>query len=147
MEKSTNRDVQAHACYALALLLATREHRAPPARHRMIAPRKKEAASEPQTDEKHREEIQVLYGRLLTEFRDIKFSRKKTFGDIALAALEKFKASSAGNGAALMPFAEGVGLEVGMIAPEIQGLDTTGAPMRLSDYRGRVVVLDFWGDW
>jgi peroxiredoxin len=34
-----------------------------------------------------------------------------------------------------------------MAAPEIRGLDTRGGPMRLSDFRGKMVVLDFWGDW
>ena len=28
-----------------------------------------------------------------------------------------------------------------------QTLDTNGRPMRLSAYRGNVLVLDFWGDW
>jgi hypothetical protein len=32
-------------------------------------------------------------------------------------------------------------------APEIAGEDLDGVPFCLSDYRGRVVVLDFWGDW
>jgi hypothetical protein len=32
-------------------------------------------------------------------------------------------------------------------APEIAGEDLDGVPFRLSDYRGKVVVLDFWGDW
>lgn len=36
---------------------------------------------------------------------------------------------------------------VGMVAPEIEDEDTDGRPMRLSDYRGRVVVLSFWGNW
>ena len=40
-----------------------------------------------------------------------------------------------------------VGLDVGMRPPEIEGLDTNGRPMRLRDYRGAVVVLDFWGHW
>ncbi len=39
------------------------------------------------------------------------------------------------------------GFEVGDLAPEIEGEDVTGAAFRLSDYRGKVVVLDFWGDW
>ena len=38
-------------------------------------------------------------------------------------------------------------LQVGMTAPDIEGVDLDGQPMKLSDYRGRVVVLDFWGDW
>lgn len=36
---------------------------------------------------------------------------------------------------------------VGMVAPEIEGTDVDGAPLRLSDYRGKVVVLVFWGTW
>lgn len=39
------------------------------------------------------------------------------------------------------------GLAIGDIAPEIAGFDLDGAPFRLSDHRGKVVVLDFWGDW
>ena len=35
----------------------------------------------------------------------------------------------------------------GLAAAEIAGADLDGAPLRLSDYRGSVVVLDFWGDW
>lgn len=38
-------------------------------------------------------------------------------------------------------------LAVGSVGPEIAGFDLDGAPFRLSDYRGKVVVLDFWGDW
>ena len=36
---------------------------------------------------------------------------------------------------------------VGKKAPEIIGTDLEGKPMRLSDYRGRVVVLSFSGHW
>lgn len=38
-------------------------------------------------------------------------------------------------------------LEIGKVAPEIQGKDVDGKSFKLSDYRGKVVVLDFWGDW
>jgi hypothetical protein len=38
-------------------------------------------------------------------------------------------------------------LSVGKVAPDIVGEDVDGTPMKLSDYRGKVVVLDFWGDW
>lgn len=40
-----------------------------------------------------------------------------------------------------------VGLEVGNLAPEIEGVELGGTTMKLSDYRGKVVLLDFWGDW
>ncbi|MCS6975501.1 MAG: protein kinase [Gemmatales bacterium] len=36
---------------------------------------------------------------------------------------------------------------VGMPAPEIDGEDLGGACLRLSDFRGQVVLLDFWGFW
>ena len=39
------------------------------------------------------------------------------------------------------------GPKVGQDAPEIQGADLDGAPFKLSDYRGKVVMLAFWGDW
>ena len=38
-------------------------------------------------------------------------------------------------------------LAIGKVAPEIVGADVDGKEMKLSDYRGKVVVLDFWGDW
>jgi peroxiredoxin len=41
----------------------------------------------------------------------------------------------------------GMGLKVGDAAPEIVGEDIHGKPMKLSDFQGKVVVLDFWGDW
>ena len=36
---------------------------------------------------------------------------------------------------------------VGMPAPDIAGPDLDGKPLRISDYRGRVVLLNFWGTW
>jgi hypothetical protein len=38
-------------------------------------------------------------------------------------------------------------LRVGKVAPDIEGEDLDGVAFKLSDYRGKVVVLDFWGDW
>jgi peroxiredoxin len=36
---------------------------------------------------------------------------------------------------------------VGQPAPEIEGTDLDGKPMKLSDFKGKVVYLDFWGEW
>ncbi len=36
---------------------------------------------------------------------------------------------------------------LGQLAPALQAVDFNGKPARLGDYRGRVVVLDFWGYW
>lgn len=38
-------------------------------------------------------------------------------------------------------------LAIGKSAPEIIGKDVDGKEMKLSDYKGKIVVLDFWGDW
>ncbi|MBM3961406.1 MAG: hypothetical protein FJ306_05825 [Planctomycetes bacterium] len=35
----------------------------------------------------------------------------------------------------------------GNVAPDIEGADLDGVAFKLSDYRGKVVFLDFWGDW
>jgi hypothetical protein len=35
-------------------------------------------------------------------------------------------------------------LEAGHRAPPLEGADAEGRPMRLEDYRGRVVLLHFW---
>ena len=53
------------------------------------------------------------------------------------------------------PFAEVVSdnlfqlekLYIGAIAPDIEAADLEGVPFKLSDYRGKVVLLDFWGHW
>jgi len=38
-------------------------------------------------------------------------------------------------------------LRIGMVAPDIVAPDIDGVEFKLSDYRGKVVVLDFWGNW
>ena len=39
------------------------------------------------------------------------------------------------------------GPQVNEPAPDIVGEDVDGKEFKLSDYRGKVVVLDFWGFW
>jgi hypothetical protein len=38
-------------------------------------------------------------------------------------------------------------LRIGKVAPDINAEDLDGTKFKLSDYRGKVVILDFWGDW
>lgn len=38
-------------------------------------------------------------------------------------------------------------LQIGMVAPDFEAVDENGAAWKLSDYRGKVVVVDFWGNW
>lgn len=79
------------------------------------------------------EEVEALFQRLQSDkFRDLKpyEGRDKTYGDIAESSLFELK-----------------NLQIGKIAPDIEGSDLDGVDFKLSDYRGKVVVLDFWGDW
>ncbi|MFY9345893.1 MAG: hypothetical protein WAT39_25600 [Planctomycetota bacterium] len=36
---------------------------------------------------------------------------------------------------------------IGNVAPDIEGEDLDGVAFKLSDYKGKVIFLDFWGDW
>jgi hypothetical protein len=38
-------------------------------------------------------------------------------------------------------------LSIGKVAPDIEGGDVDGKKFKLSDYHGKVVVLDFWAGW
>ena len=38
-------------------------------------------------------------------------------------------------------------LSIGCTAPDIVATDLDGVEFKLSDYRGKIVFLDFWGDW
>jgi cytochrome oxidase Cu insertion factor (SCO1/SenC/PrrC family) len=38
-------------------------------------------------------------------------------------------------------------LTIGKVAPDQEAIDENGVKFKVSDYRGKVVVLDFWGYW
>jgi peroxiredoxin len=44
-------------------------------------------------------------------------------------------------------FFEMTSLQVGCEAPEIEGKDAAGLEFKLSDYRGKYVIVVFWGGW
>ncbi len=74
-------------------------------------------------------QAEALYERVVSEFGDIE-SRRGTLGDQAERNLYEIR-----------------NLAIGKVAPEISGKDVEAIPFKLSDYRGKVVMLDFWGDW
>jgi cytochrome oxidase Cu insertion factor (SCO1/SenC/PrrC family) len=45
------------------------------------------------------------------------------------------------------PLASVVGFQVGMEAPDFEGRDQNGDLLRLSAFRGNIVLVDFWGFW
>jgi thiol-disulfide isomerase/thioredoxin/tetratricopeptide (TPR) repeat protein len=75
------------------------------------------------------EEADQLYEQLQTRYGDIKIGTR-TLAEAARAELNELR-----------------NLRIGKVAPEIEGEDLDGKPMKLSDYRGKVVVLDFWAHW
>ncbi|MFO0984637.1 MAG: hypothetical protein U1E76_23420 [Planctomycetota bacterium] len=72
----------------------------------------------------------ALLNRLIAEYGDLKdpFNRG-------------YKETAQGNLIELQNFC------IGAVAPNIEGKDLDGVAFKLSDYRGKVVMLDFWGDW
>ncbi len=38
-------------------------------------------------------------------------------------------------------------LKIGALAPDFPATDVDGKPVKISDYRGKVVILDFWATW
>jgi len=87
-----------------------------------------------------RAESEALYHRVIAEFADIPYNamhyedgklvknpHPKTLAQVAEAKLDDLH-----------------NLAVGKPAPEIEGSDLDGKPMKLSDHRGKVVVLVFW---
>jgi hypothetical protein len=76
-------------------------------------------------------EIEKLLEQVLERYAEVKHpSGLGTLGEAATADLFETR-----------------NLAVGKVAPEIVGEDIDGKPMKLSDYRGKVVLLDFWGHW
>ena len=63
----------------------------------------------------------------------------------------EFTVDRQGRSLTLKPLAEKLpdraSLEMGSATPEFSFTDINGKPHRLSDYRGKVVLLDFWGVW
>ena len=82
------------------------------------------AAYEREKDDAATEKAVEWYRRLAAEFPD---TRRGTEAEARIFQLEN--------------------LAIGMVAPDIEGEDLDGVSFKLSDYRGKVVVLDFWGDW
>jgi hypothetical protein len=74
---------------------------------------------------------ELLLERLVKEFSDVPQTfGKETLGDVAERRLFAMR-----------------NLRVGKTAPDIEGKDMDGVAFKLSDYRGKVVLLDFWGFW
>jgi hypothetical protein len=136
-ERSPNRGVQAQACFSLAGLLKQQAFYAvylkekPTDRRRIERSLGEEctnhvAALDPVKVEGEREK---LYETVLKSYADVEIEGSTL---VEPAKRELFIIRH---------------LSIGRVAPNIEGEDIDGVKFTLTDYRGRVVLLDFWGDW
>ncbi len=75
-------------------------------------------------------EVDELFERAEKKYGDVKLPFRGTVGQQAKAELFEFRF-----------------LSIGKTAPDIAGEDQDGVKFKLSDYRGKVVLVDFWGNW
>ncbi len=75
-------------------------------------------------------EAEALFERVEKEFADVEMSAGRKLGDLAKGELFEIR-----------------NLAVGKKAPEIEAEDIEGTKFKLSDYKGKVILLDFWGHW
>lgn len=80
-------------------------------------------------DPSRQAEAKKLYESVAADYADVNTARG-ALGDQARANLYEME-----------------NLSVGKAAPEIEGKGADGKPIKLSDYAGKVVVIDFWGNW
>lgn len=80
---------------------------------------------------KRAERAEALLARVGKEFPDTEYGRR----------------ARGVKGAAAVVGEARNGFNVGNLAPDFTTKDADGVEFKLSDYRGKVVVLDFWGFW
>lgn len=143
MEAGPTREARGYACLGLARLLATKRAVAQDPWFDRAVKTAFHSYSDSRLDPTffqyiHGADSQALYeeaGRLfertIVEFADIKSpQRGRPLAEIARSDLHELRH-----------------LSLGQLAPEIQGTDSDGNAFKLSDYRGKVVVLTFSGNW
>jgi hypothetical protein len=77
-----------------------------------------------------RKEVEELFERVADKYADVPYYGTQKLGDAARAELFEIR-----------------NLAIGKPAPDIEGEDIDGKKFKLSEYKGKVVVLDFWGHW
>jgi len=74
-------------------------------------------------------DAEKLFEKIMTDYKDVK-TFNSTLGARAEGSLFEIR-----------------NLSIGKVVPDIEGEDVDGKKFKLSDYRGKVVMLDFWGHW
>jgi peroxiredoxin len=152
LARSPHREVRGRACFWLARFLkgqadwirilksaAANTQRVPGAQNARARARKRWGEDalkrlEQKSPELALREAEALFERAAAEFADVSaYGYADDLGLIGDAAREELRS--------IREFA------VGRVAREITGVDKDGEHFKLSDYRGRVVVLTFSGNW
>lgn len=89
----------------------------------------KRTLDNPTATEAERQQANSLLERVVRDYHNVRLGRG-SLGQIAKDELY-----------------EAQHLSVGCQAPEIEGEDSQGQKFKLTDFRGQVVLLDFWGNW
>jgi hypothetical protein len=139
LEKSKYRSAQGQACFALAQQAENRVQRARQFRDDPYSAERYESFMGKEAVEalvkadlaKLSKEAETLYERIVRDFADLTDARGSKLGDMAKKRLDALRHP----------------ILVGKPAPEIEGEDIDDKKFKLSDYRGKVVLLDFWGHW
>jgi hypothetical protein len=140
LEKNPHAEVQGLACLSLAEYLNNRRHRLellpgqPELLERYNRVFGKEYIEQLQRQDRAAvvKEAETLFERAAEEYGDV-----------------KIPVTYYGSGGTIREKAEGElfqirNLAVGKVAPDIEGEDQDGRHFKLSDYRGKVVLLDIW---
>jgi hypothetical protein len=138
LEKNPHRGVQAQACVGLAHFLTSRLQRLDlikdqPRLFEEFAGhygREYLEAISKQDPDRITGEARALFERAARDYADVKMPDGRTIGEKAQAELFEINH-----------------LVVGKEAPEIEGEDQDGRRFKLSDYRGKVVLIDFWSEY
>jgi hypothetical protein len=137
LKVNSHKEVQALACLSLARFLNNRLYRLDLIRDRPeLAKEFEELFDKEYLEELLRQdrakvvkEIEALYEQAADKYGDVKQSDGTTVGEKAKSALFEIRH-----------------LSVGKEAPDIVGEDQDGKLFKLSDYRRKVVLLDFWSE-
>ena len=135
LKKNPHRDVQGQACLRLALFLNGRLNRLDLLKEQPALNRRYEALyGQDYLDTLRRQdrakavaEVEAVFEQAAENYGDVKLPFGGTVGDNAKMELFAIRH-----------------LAVGKEAPAIEGPDQNGVRFKLSDYRGKVVLLYFW---
>jgi hypothetical protein len=138
LAKNPHREVQGAACLRLAQFLAGRMEKIELLTEQPELARRYEGlfgkeyieALQRQDRATVMKEAEAFYDRASEEYGDVKLPYNETVGEVARTDLFEIRY-----------------LRVGKTALDIEGPDQNGQPFKLSDYRGKVVLLYFWAEY